>query len=308
MADNAAEPEPISRKRNAQSLECHTRPGESHAASQHDLAGSGSQCEPSRSESERVASKGIVAGLVSRIERGELAPPLKRAKSSVDEGNEQADLTADEARRHRTEGVPGTRIEEEGSALPGPREGPRERDADVKRGTGETRGVESKGVVSLCGVNKSATKAGNNEQDAGIGELAEKEQVDELALLKERGRLTWEQQWMVAAVEGVVGRLVDAEEEETSRLVVAHQRHMKASAAVSRAAGAASEARQAWGNLEEARRQAMVELNESQAALEEAKARLEDLRTAQRQHQEFLGKRVAQQKLVVERALQHLQV
>ncbi|CAI5469539.1 unnamed protein product [Closterium sp. Yama58-4] len=119
--------------------------------------------------------------------------------------------------------------------------------------------------------------------------------------------MTWEQRWMVAAVDAVMGSLVHAEEEEMARLLVAQQRQLKANAAVTTAGEAALEARQAHCNLEEARRQAVVDLEASQTALEEAKMRLGDLKTARQQHEEFLEKQIAQQKLVVERALKQLQ-
>ncbi|CAI5470412.1 unnamed protein product [Closterium sp. Yama58-4] len=135
--------------------------------------------------------------------------------------------------------------------------------------------------------------------------------------------MTWEQRWMVAAVDAVMGRLVHAEEEEVARLLVAQQRQLKvreaetrclqmicimsANAAVTRAGEAALEARQAHCNLEEARRQAVVDLGTSQTALEEAKMHLGDLKTARQQHEEFLEKRIVQQKLVVECALKQLQ-
>ncbi|CAI7788285.1 unnamed protein product [Closterium sp. NIES-53] len=302
MADNTETCQPISRKRSALSLECNFLPCESsNAASDQDLAGNRSQCGPSPLEAKGVASEGIVAGLVSRIERGELVPPLKRAKKSVDEGSEQADFEANDARGGRVRVVLGARTgnEAEESALLEPREGPGERDAEVKLDRENSDAVENMCAVVFSNIDKSAIEAENKK--------LEKEDGRQLCLLEEKGKMTWEQQWMVAAVDGVVQRLVDVEEGEMTRLLVAQQRQLKANAAVSRAGEAALDARQAHGNLEEAQRQAVVELEESQAALQEATMRLGDLETARQQHEEFLEKRVAQQKLVVERALKQLQ-
>ncbi|CAI5945429.1 unnamed protein product [Closterium sp. NIES-65] len=185
----------------------------------------------------------------------------------------------------------------EESALLKPREIPGEKDAEAKTDREESGAVENKGAVVLSNIDKSAI-------DAGMGKLEEGRQQ---CLLEEKGKMTWEQQWMVTAVDAVMGRLVHAEEEEMARLLVAQQRQLKANSAVARAGEAALDARQAHGNLEEARRQAVVDLEASQTALEEARMRLGDLKTARQQHEEFLEKRIAQQKLVVERALKQLQ-